>query len=57
MHRLESNAEQTITTMHLTCEQTCRDTAGSPLGRLTGEWWIVNGTSGAPFPAPVVSPG
>lgn len=53
IHRLASNSDQVITTLHATFEQTCL-ADGQPLGRLTGEVWIVNGRLGAPpgFPSP-----
>jgi hypothetical protein len=47
LHRLDARNDGVITTMHATFEQTC-NAGGSPLGRLTGEAWIVNGVSGAP---------
>jgi hypothetical protein len=53
IHRLASNADQVITTLHTTFEQTCR-VEGQPLATLAGEVWIVNGNRGAPpgFPSP-----
>jgi hypothetical protein len=53
IHRLVADADDVVTTLHATFEQTCL-VNGQPLGRLTGEVWIVNGTRGSPpgFPGP-----
>lgn len=47
VHRLVTGVDDVVTTLHATFEQTCRED-GQPLGRLTGEVWIVDGTRGSP---------
>ena len=52
IHRLVAEAD-VVTLLHATFEQTCR-LDGQPLGRLSGEVWIVDGMRGSPpgFPGP-----
>jgi hypothetical protein len=48
IHKLQSNAAGVITTFHILFEQTCSNNDGTTYGAgtMTGELWIVNGTTG-----------